>query len=209
MSDTPVLIRFNIQNAKFAVKNGDQYDAPVSFGTSRKLTLERDADEKNIYGDGAIIKVIPYGRAKKGALTLNNISDAYEIAMGRRLALSVGNAKIRQNAAVEHALYFETCGAAADGSQPVAKTWLFGVRSAEPNESYDQNTDTVNESSFDIPLIIKGIPLFDNIETSDVIYSVTLTPDDEGYAEFGDAVPTVVLDSNNHYIIVVSAAVTI
>jgi len=198
------LVRFNIQNAKYAVLSNGSYANPVSFGTSKKISLERDADEKNIYGDGLVIVTLPNDRGKKGTLTVNNIPDSYEVAMGRKMAVSAGYADIKQRLVTEHAIYFETCGAADDGTTPVLKTWLFGVTSKAPTESYDQNTDNVNETSYDIPLTIKGTKVKNAAGTADatdsagnviIAYSVTVGPNDTGYNTFGNSVPVVKLAS--------------
>jgi len=197
---TPVtLVRFNVQNAKYATQSSGTYGSPVSFGTSKKIALERDADEKKIYGDGYVIVTIPNDRGKTGTLTVNNVPDAYEVAMGRKLALGAGYADIKQRLVAEHAIYFETCGAADNGSLPVAKTWLFGVTSKAPSENFDQNTDDINETSFDIPLTIKGTHVKNAAGTADAVdangnaiiaYSMTLYPGDTGYDNFGNSVPT-------------------
>ena len=85
---------------------------------------------------------------------------------------------------------------AEDGSIPIAKTWLYGVTSARPAESFDQNTDDINESTFDTALEMSGTLLktadgeiYKDEKRNDVIvWQMTVTPDDEGYDTFGDEV---------------------
>ena len=129
-------------------------------------------------------------------MTTNNVSDDYEIAMGRKIKTANGLAEIKQQKNVVHAIYFETCGLAEDGSMPIAKTWLYGVTSSRPDESFDQNTDDINESTFDTPLEMIGTNL-QNAEGSNykdekgnevIVWQMTVTPDDANYDTFGDSV---------------------
>lgn len=197
MSNEKTLVRFNVQNIKYATMGSQgTYNTPVAYGTALKMTLEANSSTKDIFGDGRRICSIVNDKGKTGTMTTNNISDDYEIAMCRKIITAVGLADIKQRKNVVHAIYFETCGLKEDGSMPIAKTWLFGVTSSRPSESYDQNTDDINESSFDTPLIISGTNLLNNDKTNYVddkgnevlVWQLTVTPDDENFATFGDAV---------------------
>lgn len=191
------LVRFNVQNIKYATLGEDgKYTTPVPYGTATKMALEPDSSVKKIYGDGRRICSIVNDKGKTGTMTTNNVNDEYEIAMGRKLRTKNGLADIKQRKNVVHAIYFETCGYDEDGGMPVAKTWLYGVTSSRPSESFDQNTDDINESTFDTALEIGGIALkgangavFKDEKGNDVfVWQMTVTPDDEGYATFGDSV---------------------
>ena len=82
--------------------------------------------------------------------------------MGRKMLLKNGIASIKQQKLPVFALYFETCGLDEDNSMPLAKTWVYGVTSpTAPSESFDQNTDDINESTFDTALEIAGVELKD------------------------------------------------
>ena len=78
----------------------------------------------------------------------------------------------------------------------VAKGMLYGVTSTRPAESYDQTTDDINESSFDLPLVIGGTPLlaadgsvYKDAKGNEVsVWGVIVTPDMDGYADFGKEV---------------------
>lgn len=197
MGEKKTLVRFNIQNLKFATRQEDgAYGTPVPYGTAIKIALEADSSNKEIFGDGRRICVIVNEKGKTGTMTINNISDEYEIAMGRKIRTGTGLADIKQQKNVIHAIYFETCGLDEDGSMPVAKTWLYGVTSSRPAESFDQNTNDINESSFDTALKIEGTPLIavngepykDDRGNVVIVWQMTVTPGDEGYDEFGDAV---------------------
>lgn len=197
MSDkSKTIVKFNIQNCKYALKNGDTWAKPEPIGTSTKISLEANSNQKDIFGDGKIIASIINDKGKTGTLTLNNICEAYEIAMGRKMKLAKGVADIKTIKSVEHCLYFETQGVTKDSKYTVAKTWLFGVTSTRPAESYDQNTDDINESTFDLPITIKGMLLKnsqgENYIDADgneyLVYQLTVEPGDEGYETFGDDV---------------------
>lgn len=194
-----VLVRFNVQNIKYAVPDAtaeNGWGKPVAYGTATKMALESDTSVKKIYGDGRRICSIVNDKGKTGTMSTNNVSDEYEIAMGRKMRLKNGLADIKQQKNVVHCIYFETCGIDADGGRPVAKTWLYSVTSTRPSESFDQNTDDINESTFDTPLEMEGVVLkrADGTAYKDekgnvvLVWQMTVTPDDEGYDTFGDAV---------------------
>lgn len=196
-NENKTLVRFNIQNIKYATMDAQgKYNTPVSYGTAIKMALEANSSIKDIFGDGRRICSIVNDKGKTGTMTTNNISDDYEVAMGRKIVTAVGLADIQQRKNIVHAIYFETSGLKDDGSMPLSKTWLFGVTSSRPSESYNQNTDDVNESSFDTPLVISGTNLLKADDTKFVddkgnevlVWQLTVTPDDENFATFGNAV---------------------
>ena len=190
------IVKFNIKNVKYATKSGDNWTTPLPMGTSMKISLEANSSQKNIFGDGKIIASIVNDKGKTGTLTLNNICADYEIAMGRKMKLSNGIADVKTIKSVEHCIYFEIQGVTEDSKYPIAKTWLFGVTSTRPAESYDQNTDDVNESTFDLPVTIKGVSLKnaqgENYVDTDgneyLVYQLTVEPGDDGYETSGDAI---------------------
>lgn len=192
------LVRFNVQNIKYAVMTDGKYGKPVDYGTAIKMALEANSGVKYIFGDGRRICAIVNDKGKTGTMTTNNVSDDYEIAMGRKIKAANGLAEIKQQKVVTHAIYFETCGMDSDGSMPIAKTWLYGVTSSRPPESFDQNTDDINESSFDTPLEIAGVNMLakdgvtvykDATTGRDVVvWQMTVTPDDPMYESFGASV---------------------
>lgn len=200
MAEKKTLVRFNVKNIKYALKTGDRtYDEPKEYGAglARSMALEPDSSVKKIYGDGRRICSIVNDRGKTGTMGTNNISDGYETDMGRKLKTKNGLAEIRQRRDVEHAIYFETEGFDEDGKQYTAKTWLYGCHSTTPpSESYEQNTDEVNESTFETALEINGEtlvgsdkkPYKDDKGNIIEVWQMTVTPEDEGYDTYGDAV---------------------
>lgn len=191
------LVRFNVQNVKYAVPDASGgFGAFQSMGTSMKIAIENDSSTKSIYGDGKRIVHIVNEKGKTATLTQNNVCDAYEVAMGRKIRTAQGLADIKQLKNILHVIYFETCGIDEEGAMPIAKTMLYGVTSTRPAESFDQNTDDINESSFDTALEISGTPLLaanganykDDKGNEVVVWQMTVTPDDEGYDIFGSEV---------------------
>lgn len=196
MATAKNLVKFNVQNAAYAIPSGEAYGTPKSFGTSRNIALEPDSSKKNIYGDGRVICVIRNDKGKTGTLGVNLVPDDYDIDMKRKLRTANGLATIKQAVDVKHCIYFETKAIADDDTQPIAKTWLYGVTSDPAAESYDQTEDDINESTFDIPLEIRGTPLLnadgskyiDEKGNEVYVWQMTVTPDDPNFDTFGDAV---------------------
>ena len=46
------LVRFNVQNIKFATPNESGFNTPVAYGTATKMALQADSSVKKIFGDG-------------------------------------------------------------------------------------------------------------------------------------------------------------
>ena len=191
------LVRFNIQNVKYAMLNGDHFDTPVNYGTSRTIALEPSQSTKDIYGDGKRICSIISDKGKTGTLTTNNVSDDFEIAVGRKIKTKNGIAEISQTKNPIFALYFETCGIDEDGGMPLAKTWLYGVTApTRPSETFNQSEDDINESTFDTALKIAGT----NLKTAEgenykdekgneiMVWQQTVVEGDEGFDTYGDEV---------------------
>ncbi len=193
------LVRFNVQNVHWAIQTEETYSEPKPYGTVRKIALEPDSSIKKIFGDGKRIASIVNDKGKTSTLSTNNINDSFEIDMGRKMIIKNGIASIKQQKLPVFALYFETCGLDEDGGMPLAKTWLYGVTSpTAPAESFDQNTDDINESTFDTPLEIVGVelknkdgkPYVDNKTGQNVrVWQLTVTPNDVDFETFGKAVP--------------------
>lgn len=200
MADTNTkkkMLRCNIANVKYAVKNGDSWGDFVEYGPSAKLAIQAESSSTPIYGDGEVIMTLVREKNKTATLTTLNICDSYEIAMGRKMQVDQGVVDIAQSKSVEHVIYFETQGVYEDGETYVAKTMLYGVTSTRPAETYDQNTDEKNMSSFDTNMSIKGIKLkkasgggnFKDANGNEVIvWNLTVEPNASDYDSFGSAV---------------------
>lgn len=198
------LVRFNVQGVKWAMLVDGTYGTPKSYGTATKIALEPDSSVKKIFGDGKRIASIINDKGKTSTLSTNNINDDFEVDMGRKMLLKKGIASIKQQKLPVFALYFETCGLDENNDMPLAKTWVYGVTSSTaPSESFDQNTDDINESTFDTALEIAGTELKDasgavvkdpKTGRDVMVWQLTATPDDADFDTFGDAVVLPVTD---------------
>ncbi len=201
------LVRFNVQGVKWAMLVDGKYETPKPYGTATKIALEPDSSVKKIFGDGKRIASIVNDKGKTGTLSTNNVNDDFEVDMGRKMVLKSGIASIKQQKLPVFAVYFETSGLDEDNSMPLAKTWVYGVTSpTAPSESFDQNTDDINESTFDTALEIAGVELKDatgavykdpKTGRDVMVWQMTATPDDPDFETFGDAVVLPVMDDDN------------
>lgn len=206
MSPTPntgkkSLVKFNVQNPKFALPApGGAWLPPRFLGDARKIALEANVSTKQIFGNGRVICTLFNDKGKTATLTVNTVPDEYEIAMGRKLKTAKGLAEIKQITSKPHCVYFETCEITKDANDAeikttVAKTWAYNGISKRPNESYEGTEDDTNESTFDIPFDFSGVPVLNADGTvykqngvEVYAWQMTVTPEDEGYETFGDAV---------------------
>lgn len=192
------LVKFNIQNVKYALpEEGGAFGAPKSMGYSTAMALDADYSEKPIFGDGRKIAVISSDKGLTGSITVHVLDPEYEVAMGRKIKTAKGYADIKQLKSITHALYFEICELKESGNVTVAKSWLYGVTSGRASASYTQTTDDISESSFQIPLTIKGSPLLKSDGTTQAtdafgnvmyVWQQTAVPGDTDYETFGDTV---------------------
>ena len=204
-----ILVRFNIQNLKWALQQADgTYAKPKAYGTSKKIAIDADASVKKIFGDGKRIASIMNDKGKNAVWTTNNVNDEFEIEMGRKMRIKQGLASVKQQEIKLFAFYFETSGVDEDNSMPLAKTWAFGATSTiAPSESYDQTTEDINESQYETSIEIGGVALKDadgsvykDKKTGQEVrvWLLTSTPDCADFASFGESVPTpTVADVNN------------
>lgn len=200
MANGKSLVKFNVQNPKYAMPLADGWGAPKSLGDARKIALEANTSTKNIYGNGRVICTIINDKGKTGTLSVNTVPDEYEVDMGRKIVTARGIADIKQTEIVRHCLYFETCEMREGNMQTVAKTWAYNIASTRPAESYEQTEDDITESAFELPLDIIGVPVMNADGTPHkrngvTVYAwqMTVTPEDPEYDTFGDAVVLPVL----------------
>lgn len=205
-----LLVRFNVQNFKYAKLNDDgKYATPTPYGEgmAKTIAIEPDSSTKSVYGDGRRICHIIHDKGKTVNITTNNISDDFEIAMGRKLRVGSALADIRQTKDVPFAFYFETSGVDKKGGMPIAKTWAYGVHSiTPPSENLQQTTDEINESEFETAMTADGVVLknADGTNYKDengnnvIVWQMTVVPGDEGYDTYGDEVVLPVMPATNN-----------
>ena len=94
----------------------------------QKIEIEADASVKKIYGDGKRIASIMNDKGKTAKWTTNNVSDAFEIAMGRKIRIKQGVASIKQQEIKTFAFYFETSGLDEDNKMRLPKLGYSALR---------------------------------------------------------------------------------
>ncbi|MBD5086696.1 MAG: hypothetical protein HDT32_05030 [Clostridiales bacterium] len=201
MSKNDALVRFNIKNAKWALKLEDgKYEVPKSYGKiSRKIAIEADSNTKKIFGDGECQAYIINDKGKSVVLTTNTLNNEFEQDMGRKMETAKGIASIKQQKVPTFALYFETEGVMPDGRMGIlAKSWLYGMKSpTAPSESFEQTTDDINETVYETSFEASGEILkdADGKEYKDEktkcpvrVWLLTSTPDMPDFDTFGDTV---------------------
>lgn len=201
MNQDKQLVSFNIQNAAYAVpkSGGAGWENFVKFVSgSDSLALDANYSEKVIYSDGLVRATIPNDKGKTGTLTLLNIDNDYEIAMGRRMKTANGTSEIKQRKSVEHVLYYEFEYLDENtGATKVAKVQLYGVTSGRPSQALNQTTDDINNNNVDLSLTIKGMTMKANTGDTDYtdangnivkVWQTICLPGEEGYDTFGETV---------------------
>ncbi len=210
-----LLVRFGVQNFKYAKYDPDtgKYADPTPYGEgmAKTIAIEPDSSTKSIYGDGRRICSIIHDKGKTVNITTNNVSEDFEIDMGRKILIGSMVADIKQTKDVPFAFYFETSGVNKKGGMPLAKTWAYCLHSlTPPAENLQQTTDEINESEFETEFTSDGT-LLKNADGSNykdengndvIVWQMTVTPGDEGYDTFGDKVvlpimPATVNDGND------------
>ena len=192
------LIQFNVKNGQYAIKNNGSWTiAPLTWLNS--FSKEKDMDTTDIFGDGERQLRLVNDKGFTGALGLTAQDYQYNKALGFNMELSNGLAEVQQLSAVEHCIYFETQYTGKDGIVKTKKTWVFGVEAQAPSETYDQNTDSINQSTIEYDITIKGVNTLDSTGQADYrdengntikTYTLSKIPGDTGYDNFEATVPT-------------------
>src|SRR5574344_847102 len=189
------LICFNVKNGQFKTETGSL----TSLTWLTKFSKEKDLSTKKIFGDGELVLTLVNDKGFTGTIGMTAQDAAYNKALGFVKDLSTGTGEVKQLNVVQHSIYFETDYCSADGITKTKKTWVFGVEAQAPSETFDQNTDDINEANVEYQITIKGT----NLKTADglddyvdattgqkvKVFTYSLLPDDTGYATFGDSVP--------------------
>lgn len=193
-----VLIQFNVKNGQYAVHNGTSFVvSPLTWLNS--FSKDKNMESNVIYGDGEGQLELINDKGFTGILGLTAPDLEYNKALGFMETLSDGTAEVQQFAAKEHCIYFETQYTGKDGVIKVKKSWVFGVTAEVPSESFEQNTDSTNQSNVEYNITIKGVNLkaatgdddyVDENGNTKKIYILSKVPSDTGYSTFENTVPT-------------------
>lgn len=192
------LIQFNVKNGQYAIKNGTSWViSPLTWLNS--FSKEKDMDTTPIYGDGDPQLTLVNDRGYTGVLGLTAQDDEYNKALGFTMELSNGLAEVQQLDSIEHCIYFESQFTGKDGIVKTKKTWVFGVEAQAPSEEYNQNTESINQSTIEYSITIRGVNTKDATGEADYrdangntkkTYTLSRVPGETGYETFENTVPT-------------------
>ncbi|MGN1200857.1 MAG: hypothetical protein ACI4R8_01145 [Candidatus Caccovivens sp.] len=193
------LIGFNVKNGQYARKTADGYETPKPFTWLTRFSKEKNLSTKPIYGDGELQVTLVNDKGFTGTIGMTAQDIEYNKDMGFAKDIEGGLAEVKQLSIVEHAIYFETDFCGKDGVTKTKKVWVYGVQVNAPSESFDQNTEDINESNVEYALTIRGLNLKDADGSADYVdaetgqylkcFTYSKTPTDDGYATFGNTVP--------------------
>lgn len=188
------LIEYNCKNGVYAV---DTEVKPLGYLAS--VTLDKNIQTKDIYGDGELQLSILSDKGSTGTLEMTAKDDDFDKDLGFAMEIAQGLADIQvlQNKTI--AVGFETYITMADGVTKTKKVWLLGVNVSPASDGLSQNTDTINESTASYAITVKGTNLKATGGSGDYVdangntikvFKITSLPSDTNYATFLDSVPT-------------------
>ena len=190
------LIEYNCKNGVYNLGGDDSTIKPLGYLSS--ITLDKNIQTKDIYGDGDLQLSILSDKGFTGTLEMTAKDDDLDVDLGFAMKISQGLAAIQvlQNKTI--AIGFETYITTEDGVTKTKKVWLLGVNVSPASDGLNQNTEQINENTASYGITVKGTYLKATGGTTDYVdangntikvYKVTSIPSDTGYATFLDSVP--------------------
>lgn len=190
------LIEYNCKNGVYNLGGDDSTIKPLGYLSS--ITLDKNIQTKDIYGDGDLQLSILSDKGFTGTLEMTAKDDDLDVDLGFAMKISQGLAAIQvlQNKTI--AIGFETYITTEDGVTKTKKVWLLGVNVSPASDGLNQNTEQINENTASYGITVKGTFLKATGGTADYVdangntikvYKVTSIPSDTGYATFLDSVP--------------------
>lgn len=190
------LIEYNCKNGVYNLGGDDSTIKPLGYLSS--ITLDKNIQTKDIYGDGDLQLSILSDKGFTGTLEMTAKDDDLDVDLGFAMKISQGLAAIQvlQNKTI--AIGFETYITTKDGVTKTKKVWLLGVNVSPASDGLNQNTEQINENTASYGITVKGTYLKATGGTTDYVdangntikvYKVTSIPSDTGYATFLDSVP--------------------
>ena len=190
------LIEYNCKNGVYNLGGDDSTIKPLGYLTS--VTLDKNIQTKDIYGDGDLQLSILSDKGSNGTLEMTAKDDEFDIDLGFAMKITQGLADIQvlQNKSI--AIGFECYITTTDGITKTKKVWLLGVNVSPASDGLSQNTDTINENTASYGITVKGTNLKATGGATDYVdangntikvYKITSLPSDTGYATFLDSVP--------------------
>lgn len=192
-----------VRNGKFALRTSEnsystdmiplKYLKSVSYNPSLQ-TAEQYADDR------AILEAVS-DTGITGTIGSTAPDPDLEKALGWKQEIASGVADVSVTQQVSGALYYETTLAAETGGKNlVLKVWLLNVTLNRANEEFKTNAPAPDFGAYAYDYTSHGEPLLaaegtahylDEQGFEHAVYRVTSLPGEEGYATFGDAVPSV------------------
>lgn len=190
------LIEYNCKNGVYNLGGDDSTIKPLGYLAS--ITLDKNIQTKDIYGDGDLQLSILSDKGSTGTLEMTAKDDEFDIDLGFAMKITQGLADIQvlQNKSI--AIGFECYITTTDGITKTKKVWLLGVNVSPASDGLSQNTDTINENTASYGITVKGTNLKATGGATDYVdangntikvYKITSLPSDTGYATFLDSVP--------------------
>ncbi len=190
------LIEYNCKNGVYSLGGNEAEIKPLGYLSS--ITLDKNIQTKDIYGDGDLQLSILSDKGFTGTLEMTAKDDDLDVDLGFAMKISQGLAAIQvlQNKTI--AIGFETYITTEDGVTKTKKVWLLGVNVSPASDGLNQNTEQINENTASYGITVKGTYLKSTGGTTDYVdangntikvYKVTSIPSDTGYATFLDSVP--------------------
>lgn len=192
------LIGYNVKNGQYSILASGVYGSPASLTWLTKFSKEKNLATKELYGDGELQLLLVNDKGFTGTIGMTARDEEYEEALGFLMDLDAGSAEIKQLLIQEHAIYFETEYLGNDGDPKVKKTWVYGVTASAPSETFDQNTEDINQTTVEYALTIRGTLLkksdgltdYTNTNGENIkVFTYSKKPTDTGYNTFGDSCP--------------------
>ena len=190
------LIEYNCKNGVYNLGGEDATIKPLGYLAS--ITLDKNIQTKDIYGDGDLQLSILSDKGSTGTLEMTAKDDEFDVDLGFAMKITQGLADIQvlQNKSI--AIGFECYITTTDGITKTKKVWLLGVNVSPASDGLSQNTDTINENTASYGITVKGTNLKATGGATDYVdangntikvYKITSLPSDTGYATFLDSVP--------------------
>lgn len=190
-----VLVNFNIKNAVYQV--GDGSVEPFVYATT--FSKNRTVNKKEIYGDGELQSVLYSEQQVTGSVGVTARDEDFELAVGFMESVAGGKVEsaVKEGKVVNFG--FETEYLVKGQAPKVKKVWVLNCTFEPASESLNQNTESINESTYEYAFTSLGVNLKNAQGTADYvdsngqthrIFIMSAIPTDTGYSTFLQSVPT-------------------
>lgn len=189
------LVSFNIQNVVYSIDHSAVKPAGYAVG----ISLQRNQETKDIYGDGKLQLSIVTDKSLSGNLDMTTRDNDFERDLGMLMkAESGGEVEVSVPKNIPIDIGAEVYIINKDGEKKVKRCWWFNVTVGGASDTYNQTTETINEANASYPITVAGTPLMastGSVEYKDsnglgrTAYKFSAMPGDAVYETFLDSVP--------------------